>query len=171
MGRSILAGDHAGEAGQHSGQSWSGDRYDGCRGVGRGGCDRHPARLRWLPRCPCPGGPANWLLRNTCPGRPDKRRDLPEESCGRPGHGDCPHIRRCQAVYGLHSALSVRVVPGPTLTHTLTIAVAFTIALAFTLTQALEIALAEAVALALAFALVIPVADGLRPMGLRWAAR
>ena len=44
----ILAGDQAGELGQHPGQSRSGDRHHGCRGVGGGGCERHAAHLRWL---------------------------------------------------------------------------------------------------------------------------
>ena len=152
MGGAILAGDQAGELGQHPGQSRSGDRHDGCRGVGRCGCERAAAHIRWLTRRTGPGGPDNWLPRHTDPGRPDQRRDLREESCGRPGHDGCsgqrgcPHIRRCEAVPDLRSALSLRVVPGP--------ALAF--AFAFAVAQALEIALA--------LALVLALADGLRPM-------
>ena len=77
----ILAGDQAGELGQHPGQSRSGDRHHGCRGVGGGGCERHAAHLRWLPRRRCPGDSAN-------------RRDLLEPSCGRPGLG----VKLAQAV-------------------------------------------------------------------------
>ena len=97
-------------------------------------------------------GPANWLPRRTCPGSPDKRRDLLEESCGRPGHGDRPHIRRREAVPDRHSALSLRVVPGPTVA----VARGVELALAFALAQALEIALALAIALAFALALASP---------------
>ena len=167
MGRGILAGDQAGELEQYSGQSRPGDRYSGCCGVGRGGCDRHPVHLRWLPRCTCQGGPANWLIHHTCPGDPAKRRDLLGESCGRPGHGDRLHIRRCQAVSGLHSAHGVRVVSDPTVT------LAGTLAFALEFAFALEIVLVFALALAFALALriVIPVADDVRhPVGLRSAA-
>jgi hypothetical protein len=112
MGRQILAGDQAGELEEHSGPSRSGDRHDGCRGVGRGGCGRPAAYLRWLPRCT--GRPADWLPRRTCPGTPDKRRDPGEESCDRIGHGDRLHIRHCAAVPDGHSAFGLRAVSGPT---------------------------------------------------------
>ena len=94
----ILAGDQAGELGQHPGQSRSGDRHRGCRGVGRGGCERHAAHLRWLPRRTCPGASAN-------------RQDLLEQSCGRPGLGDRPRIRHGEAVPGRQSVRDPRPVP------------------------------------------------------------
>ena len=162
MGRGILAGDQAGELEQYSGQSRPGDRYGGCCGVGRGGCDRHTVHLRWLPRCTCQAGPANWLTHHTCPGNPAKRRDLLGESCGRPGHGDRPHIRRCQAVSGLHSAHSVRVVSDPTVALAGTLE--FALALEFAFTLGLEFAIGLGFALEIAF--VIHVADHLKH---RWA--
>ena len=81
----------------------------------------------------------------------------------RPGHGDRPHIRRCEAVPDRHSALGLRVVPGPTVA----VALARLRGLAFDIVfaQAVEIALALAfaVAFALAFAsVVISVAVALR---------
>ena len=168
MGPGLLAGDQAGELGHYSGQSRSGDRYDGCCGMGRGGCDRHPVHLRRLPRCTCQGDPANWLIRHTCPGYPAKRRDLLTGSCGHPGPGDRPHVRRGQAVSGLHSAHIVRVVPGPTVTLARTLAFALDFAVALKITFVL--ALAFALALALVLRILIPVADGLRPLGRRLAA-
>ena len=190
MGRGLLAGDQAGELEQYPGQSRSGDRYGGCRGVGRGGRDRHPAHLRWLPRRTCPGGSANRLPRHTDPASPDRRRDLLKGSCGRPGQADRPRIGRGQAFSGLHSAHSARVATSPTvavalvLGFALALALALEIALEFAFTFALEIALAVAVeislslslsleiavALAVVVILVIPVADGLRPDDLSWAA-
>ena len=171
----ILAGDQAGELGQHPGQSRSGDRHHGCRGVGGGGCERHAAHLRWLPRRRCPGASAN-------------RRDLLEPSCGRPGLGERPRIRRGEAFPGRQSARDPRPVPGPTvavavvviLAHTVTLAPG--VALAVKLAQAVEIALAQAVQLALALALALAVAfdvafarvnlvgDALMRTGLTWAA-
>ena len=159
----ILAGDQAGELEQYSGQSRSGDRYGSCRGVGHGGRDRHPVHLRWLPRCTCPGGPADKLPRHTCPASPDRCRYLLEGSCGRPGQSDRLHICRGQAVSRLHSAQCARVVTGPTLA----LALALEIVLGFAFTVALEIVLGFAltvaleIALVLGFAFVIPVADGL----------
>ena len=175
----ILAGDQAGELGQHPGQSRSGDRHHGCRGVGGGGCERHAAHLRWLPRRRCPGASAN-------------RRDLLEPSCGRPGLGERPRIRQGEAVPGRQSARDPRPVPGPTvavavvviLAHTVVhagtlapgvalavkLAQAVAIALAVKLAQAVEIALALAVAFDVAFARVIPVGDALMRTGLTWAA-
>ena len=170
----ILAGDQAGELGQYQGQSRSGDRHHGCRGVGGGGCERHAAHLRWLPRRRCPGASAN-------------RRDLLEPSCGRPGLGGQPRIRQGEAVPGRQSARDPPPVPGPTvavavvvLAHavTLTPGVALAVKLAkaveiaVKLAQAVEIALALvlAVALDVAFARVIPVGDALMRTGLTWAA-
>ena len=63
MGREVLAGDQAGELEQRPGQSGSGGRHRGHRGVGRGRSERQPAHLR---RCP----------RRTCPAGPGTRRDL-----------------------------------------------------------------------------------------------
>ena len=145
----ILAGDQAGEVGQHPGQSGSGDRHHGCRGVGGGGCERHAAHLRWLPRRRCPGASAN-------------RRDLLEPSCGRPSLGERPRIRQGEAVPGRQSACDPRPVPGPTvavavvviLAHTVTLAPG--VALAVKLAQAVEplaVKLAQAVEIALALAL------------------
>ena len=169
MVHEVLAGDQVAELGQHPSLSRSGDRHDGCRGVGRGGCERHAAHLRWLPCRICSGDPDNWLPRRTCPDSPDKRRDLLEKSCRRPSHGDRPHICRCEAVPHRHSALSLRVVPGPTAT----VAPGIEVALAFTLAQVIAFAFAITLAFtfALAFAndvaltLVILVKDGLRPIG------
>ena len=140
--------------------------------MGCGGCKRPPAYLRWLPRCTGPVGPADWLPRHTCPGSPDKRRNLPKESCGRPGYGDRHHVRRCEAVSGLHSALSVRAIPGPTLSLAFAVEIALALGLAVAVEIALALSLAVAVEIALAVALiVIPVADTLRPDGLSCAAR
>ncbi len=164
MGRTILAGDQVGELGEHPGQSRSGDRRHGCRDVGCGGCERHAAHLCRLPRRICSGCPANWLPpRHNCPDSPGKR----EESCARPGKGDCPHIRLCEAVSDHHSALGLRAAPGPTVVaRAVEIAVAVEIAFAVALTLAVAVAveIAFAVAFAVAFAFVIPVSDGLRPM-------
>jgi len=167
----ILAGDRAGKLGQHPGQSRSGDRHHGCRGVGGGGCERDAAHLRWLPRRGCSGVSAN-------------RRDLLEPSCGRPGLGGQPRIRQGEAVPGRQSARDPPPVPGPTvavavvviLAHAVSLAHAVTlapgVALAVKLAQAVEIALALvlAVALDVAFARVIPVGDALMRTGLTWAA-
>ncbi len=163
LGGTIRAGDPAGELGQHPGQSRTGGRHRGCRGVGRGGRDGHAAHLCRPPGRTCPDGPANRLPRHA---RPDKRRDL-GESCGRPDHGNRSQIRRCEAVPGPHSALSLRVVPGPAAAVARGLEIAFT--QAFEVAQALEVAfalafeVAFALALAFAVALVIRVADGLRP--------
>ena len=96
----------------------------------------------------------------------------PEKPCGRPGHGDRPRIRRREAVPHRHSALSLRVFPGPTAAVTPGIEIG--IAVAFTLAQVIAITLAFAFALALAndvaLTLVIPVSDGLRPIGLSLVA-
>jgi hypothetical protein len=158
----VLAGNQVAELGRHPSSSRSGDRHDGCRGVGRGGCERHAAHLRWLPCRICSVHPDNWLPRRTYPHSPTKRRDLLEKSCARPGHGDRPHICRREAVPDRHSALSLRVVPGPTAT----VAPGIEIAIAFTLAQVVTITLAFAFALAfandVALTLVIPVSDGLR---------
>ncbi len=181
----ILAGDQAGELGQHPGQSWRGDRHHGCRGVGDSGHERHAVHLRWLPRRTWPGASAN-------------RRDLLEPSFGHPGLGGKPRIRQGEAVPGRQSARDTRPVPGPTvavavvviLAHAVTpapgvalpvkLAQAVEIALAVKLAQAVEIALAvklaQAVEIALAvafdivFAHVIPVGDVLMRTGLTWAA-
>jgi hypothetical protein len=161
MGRGILAGDQAGELGHYPGQSRSGDRYDGCCGVGRGGCDRHPVHFRWLSCRTCQGGPANRLPRHTDPASPDRRRDLLEGSCGRPGHGDRPRIGRGQAVSGLHSAHSARVATGPTLAVALVPGFALTLALEIALEFAFTFALEIALVLGFAYVLVIPVADDL----------
>ncbi len=192
----ILAGDQAGELGQHPGQSRSGHRHHRCRGVGGGGCERHAAHLRWLPRRRCSGASAN-------------RRDLLEPTCGRPGLGGQPRIRQGEAVPGRQSARDPRSVPGPTvavavvviLAHAVTlargvalavklaqaveIALAVKLALAVEIAQAVEIALAVklaqaaetvavavavAVALDVAFARIIPVGDALMRTGLTWDA-
>ncbi len=169
----ILAGDQAGELGQHPGQSRTGDRHHGCRGVGGGGCERHAAHLRRLPRRRCPGPSAN-------------RRDLLEPSCGRPGLGGQPRIRQGEAVPGRQSARDPRPVLGPPVTvaivvilaHAVTfppgvalaVKLAQAVALAVKLAQAVEIAVEIAVAFDVAFARVIPVGDALMRTGLTWAA-
>ena len=185
----ILAGDQAGELGQHPGQSRSGDRHHGCRGVGGGGGERHASHLRWLPRRRCPGPSAN-------------RRDLLEPSCGRPGPGGQPRIRQGEAVPGRQSARDPRPVPGPAVAVAVVVilaravtrapgvalavklaqaveialavklaqAVEIALALAVKLAQAVEIALALAVAFDVAFARVIPVGDALMRTGPTWAA-
>ncbi len=165
---SILAGDQAGELGQHPGQSRSGDRRHGCRGVAGGGCERHAAYLRGLPRRRCPGDSAN-------------RRDLLEPSCGRPGLGGQPRIRQGEAVPGRQSARDPRPAPGPTVAvavvviRALAVKLAPGVALAVKLAQAVALAvkLAQALALAVAFdvafARVIPVGDVLMRTGLTWA--
>lgn len=177
----ILAGDQAGEVGQHPGQSGSGDRHHGCRGVGGGGCERHAAHLRWLPRRRCPGASAN-------------RQDL-EPSCGRPSLGGRPRIRQGEAVPGRQSACDPRPVPGPTvavavvilahtIAHAVTVApgvavavafavafdVAFVLALAFVLAFNVAFVFALALAFDVVFARVIPVGDALIRIGLTWAA-
>jgi hypothetical protein len=169
----ILAGDQAGELGQHPGQSRSGDCHHGCRGVGGGGCERHAAHLRWLPRRTCPGASAN-------------RQDLLEPSCDRPGLGERPRIRQGEAVPGPQSARDPPPVPGPTVVvavvailartvaHApgvaLAVKLAQAVALAVKLAQAVEIALALAVTFDVAFARVIPVGNALMRTGLTWAA-
>jgi hypothetical protein len=180
----ILAGDQAGELGQHPGQSRNGDRHHGCRGVG-GGCEHRAAHHRWLPRRKCPGASAN-------------RRDLLKPSCGRPGLGGQPRIHQGEAIPGRQPARDPRPVPGPTvavaviLAHAVTLAPgvalavklaqaveialavklaqAVEIALAVKLAQAVEIAVALAVAFDVAFARVISVSDALMRTGLTWAA-
>lgn len=172
----VLAGDQAVELGQHPGQSWSGDRHRGCRGVGGGGCERDAAHLRWLRRRTCPGASAN-------------RADLVEPSCGRPSLGERSRIRRGDAVRARQSARVPRPVLGPTaavvviltrtVVHTGTVvpglalavklAWAVAIALAVKLAQAVEIALALALALAFDVARVIPVGDALRRTSQTWA--
>ena len=156
----ILAGDQAGEVGQHPGQSGSGDRHHGCRGVGGGGRECHATHLRWLPRRRCPGASAN-------------RRDLREPSCGRPGLGDRPRIRQGEAFPGRQSASDPRPVPGPTVAVVVVI-LARTVTLAPGVVLAVELAQAVEIALALAFdvalARVIPVGDALMRTGLTWAA-
>ena len=173
-GGNILAGDQAGEPGQHPGQSRSGDRHHGCRGVGSGRCERYAAHLRWLPRRRCPGASAN-------------RRDLLEPSCGRVGLGGEPRIRQGEAVPDRQSTRNPRPVPGPTIAVAVVIlaragahvpgvalavklAQAVEIALAVKLAQAVEIALAVALAIAFDVARVIPVGDALMPTGLTWAS-
>ena len=169
----ILAGDQAAELEQHPGQSGSGDRHHGCRGVGGGGCERHAAHLRWLPRRRCPGTSAN-------------RWDLLEPSCGRPSLGERPRIRQGEAVPGRQSTCDPRPVPGPTVAVAVVVILARTVAhsvtlapgVAVKLAQAVEIAiavkLAQAVeiafALYVAFARVIPVGDALMRTDLTWAA-
>ena len=147
--------------------------------MGGGGCERHTARLRWLPRRRCPGASAN-------------RRDLLEPSCGRPGLGGQPRICQGEAVPGRQSARDPPPVPGPTVAVAVVVILARTVAHAVTLApgvalavklaqaveiavklaQAVEIALALvlAVALDVAFARVIPVGDALMRTGLTWAA-
>jgi hypothetical protein len=115
MAREVFAGDQAGELGQHPRQSRTGDRGRGCRGMGRGGCERHAADLRWLPRRSCPGAPANWFPRRRCSSDPGKRRDLLEKSCGRSGYEASPHIRRREAVSDRQSVLGLLVIPRPAL--------------------------------------------------------
>ena len=142
--------------------------------MGGGGCERHDAHLHRLPRRRCPD---TYPPRRTYPGNPDRRRYLLEESCG--GHGEHPHIRR-QAVPYCHSALGLRVDPGPNG------AVArggdFTRALAFDVVLAPAVEIAHTIAfrltLTVAFAYGIPVplvihvaGGGLRSMGLRRAVR
>ena len=176
----ILAGDQAGELGQHPGQSRSGDRHHGCRGVGSGGCERHAAHLRWLPR-------------RTCPGASATLRGLLKPSCGHPGHVSRPCIRPGEAVADRQSTRNPRPVPGPTIAVAVVIlarahvpgvalavklaqaveialAEAVEIALAVKLAQAVEIALAVALAVAFDVARVIPVGDALMPTGLTWAS-
>ncbi len=194
MAGNILAGDQAGELGEHPGQSRSGDRHRGCRGMGGGGRERHAAHLRWPPRRSCPGDSAN-------------RRDLLKPSCGRPGRpglGSQPRIRQGEAVPGRQSARDLRPVPGPTVAVVVILAVvvklapgiavvvklapgiaavvklAQAVALAVKLAQAVEIVLvlvlvlvlvfALAVAFDVAFARVIPVGDVLMRTGLTWVA-
>src|SRR5271165_6940382 len=158
MAPEVLAGDQTYELGWHPGPSRSGDCGRGRCGVGRCGREPHAAHLRWLPSS---GHPDNWLPRRTYPHSPAKRRDLFEKSCGRPGHGDRPHICRCEAVRHRHSALSLRVVPGPTATVApgIEVALASTLAhlipFAFAITLAFTFALASANGVALT--LVIPV--------------
>jgi hypothetical protein len=162
----VLVGDQVAELGRHPSPSRSGDRHDGCRGVGRGGCEHHAAHLRWLPCRICSGHPDNWLPRRTYPHSPAKRRDLFEKSCGRPGHGDRPHICRRETVPHRHSALSLRVVPGPTATVAPGIEVALTFTLAQLIAFAFAITLAFTFALASANGVALTVEDGLR---LSWA--
>jgi hypothetical protein len=159
MVREVLASDRTGELGQHPSQSRNGDRRRGCRDLGGGGRERRAAYLRWLARCSCPAGPASRFTCRLCPDRRDERRDSLKDSCGLPRHGDQLHVGRCEAVPYRHSALAVAA----------GVEVALALALAFVLCQALEIALAVAVAVAFALpvGLVIPVANGLIPMGLR----
>ncbi len=149
----ILAGDQVGELGQHPGQSRSGDRHHGCRGVGGGGCERHAAHLRWLPRRSCPGDSAN-------------RQDLLEPSRGRPGLGGQSRIRQGKAVPGRQSACDPRPVSGPTVA----VAVVVILALAVKLVPgvavvvklvpavALAVELAQAVALAVELAQAVALA-------------
>ena len=110
MVRLVLAGHQARELGQHPGPSRTGDRRRGCRSVGRGGGERYAAYLPWLPRCVCAGAPAE---HGPCQGRPGQRRDLAEESRGRPGYSGRPGIGRGEVVPGRCAALGLRVVPGP----------------------------------------------------------
>ena len=154
MALEVLAGDQTCELGWYPGPSRSGDCGRGRCGVGRCGREHHAAHLRWLPCRICSGHADNWLPRRTCPHSPAKRRDLFEKSCGRPGHGDRPHICRCEAVPHRHSALSLRVVPGPTATVAPGIEVAFAFTLAQLITFAFAITLASANGVALT--LVIP---------------
>ena len=139
----ILAGDQAGELGQHPGQSRSGDRHHGCRGMGFGGCERHAAHLRWLSRRSCPGDSAN-------------RRDLLlEPPRGRPGLGGQPRIPQGEAVPGRQSVRDPRLVPGPTvvvavvviLAHAVTLAPAVALVVKLAQVVALVVKLAQAVAL------------------------
>jgi hypothetical protein len=156
MVRTLLAGDQADELGQHSRQSRTGDRYHGCRGVGRGGCERHAAHLRWLPPGPSRDGSA-------------RRRNLLEQSYGCRDHGDRPHtrshIRRCEAVPDRQSAFGLRAVPGAAVfvvvAQTVEIALAFAVAFA----QAIELALALAfdVIVSITVIIAIRVGDRLRP--------
>ena len=178
----ILAGDQAGELGQHPGQSRSGGRHHGCRSVGGGGCERHTPHLRRLPG-------------RTCPGASATLRDLLKPSCGHPGHVSRPCIRPGEAVADRQSTRNPRPVPGPTIAVAVVIlaragahvpgvalavklaqaveialAEAVEIALAVKLAQAVEIALAVALAVAFDVARVIPVGDALMPTGLTWAS-
>ncbi len=148
----ILASNQAGELGQHPGQSRSGDRHHRCGGVGGGGCERHAAHLRWLPRRRCPGPSAN-------------RRDLLEPSYGRPGPGGQPRIRQGEAVPGRQSARDPRPVPGPPVTVAVAVILAHAVtlapgvALAVKLAQAVEIALAVKLAQAVEIALAVKLAQ------------
>jgi len=126
--------------------------------VGGGGCERHDAHLRWLPRRRCPD---TWLPRRTCPGYPDKRRDLLEESCG--GHNYRPRIRRRQAVPYCHSVLGLCADPRSNG------AVArgdFARALAFEVVLTLIVEVAHTIAFRLTL-VTHAAAGGLRPVGLR----
>ena len=105
----------------------------------------------------------------TCVRSPEKRRAPARSRAAAPATAP-PRIRRREAVPHRHSALSLRVVPGPTAAVTPGIDIA--IAVAFTLAQAIAITLAFALAFAfdVALALVIPVGDALRPTGLSLVA-
>jgi hypothetical protein len=112
MVHGVYVGDQTSELGQHPRRSRNGDRRRGRRLVGRCGCEHHAAHLRRLSCRACPGSPASRPQLRTCLRSPDRRRDISAESCGRPGH-DRRHIRGCEAVPGLHSAVGLRVVLVP----------------------------------------------------------
>jgi hypothetical protein len=112
MVHAVYVGDQASELDQHPRQSRNGGRRRGRRLVGRCGCEHHAADLRRLACRACPGGPARRPQLPPCLRSPDKRRDISPESGGRPGY-DRRHIRGCEAVPDLHSAVGLRVVPVP----------------------------------------------------------
>jgi hypothetical protein len=172
----VLAGHQACELGKHPGRSRTGDRRRGCRTVGRGGRERYAAYLPWLPRCVCAGASAKYGPCQRCPGQ---RRDLPEESRGRPGYSRRPGIGRGEVIPCRYAALGLRGVPGPIAVFASGAAVALTLAfdevalakaievgfalpIAFGVTIAFGVALVVTVTYGLA--LVIPVADGLSPV-------
>ena len=116
--------------------------------MGRGGCERPAAHLRWLPCGTCPGASANWLPRCTNPDSGAKCRNVLAQSCYRPGHDDRPRILSRKAVLTCQSALGLRVT-APTVVFALAVAVEIPLA------QAVEITVAQAVEIALSFILVL----------------
>ena len=151
----IQPGDQAAELEQHPGQSRSGDRHHGCRGMGRGGRDRYAVHLRWLPRRSGPGASAN-------------RGDLVEPSSGCLSCSERSPIRRGEVVPGRQSARDPRPVPGPTVA-VVVLVYAATLAV-IKLAEAAQIGLAQAAAIGVALARVIPVRNTLMRTGLTWAA-
>jgi hypothetical protein len=156
MVRALLAGDQADELGQHPGQSRTGGRHHGCRGVGRGGRERPAAHLHWLPRGTCPGASAN-------PASGAKCQNVLVQSCYRSGHDDRPRILTCKAVPNRQSALGLRIA-GPTVVLAFAVAHAVEIALTQAVKVAVEVAVPFTLILAFDVTVSIPVEDRLRPV-------
>jgi hypothetical protein len=139
--------------------------------VGRGGRECRAAHLRQPPRRPRPDA-VGQPPRNTCPGSPDKRPDLPGESCDRRSNSDRPHIRR-EAVSDPHAA-GLRAAPSPALADArgveilLPIPFAFIVAFADALLVTVGFAFSFALPVGLAFtvAFAFPDTEVLRPVGL-----